>query len=125
MSKPSLETPVLTCASRARITANQASSNTGPGKSQLQYSTDGIRFTSLGGVNTVRADASPNPVWSSTTYNSIYTFLYDLSSVADLNNAANVYFWLVETSTTSANGGTVGGAGSVGLGFRRLVRQRG
>ncbi len=94
------------------IQFDQTSSNTGPGLFQLQYSTDGVNFSNFGSAYTVLANASPNPVWNSTTPSSIYTFTNDLSSVTALNNQANVYFRLEDSSTTSANGGSVGTAGT-------------
>jgi hypothetical protein len=42
----------------------------------------------------------------------MYTFSYDLSSIAALDNQATTYFRLVDVSTTSANGGAIGTAGT-------------
>ena len=91
---------------------DQASSNTGPGQFQLQYSTDGTSFTNFGSAYTVLANAAPNPVWNSSTSSSGYTTTDNLSSITGLNNAAEVYFRLVDTLTTSASGGTVGSSGT-------------
>jgi hypothetical protein len=95
-----------------RVSFDITSSNTGPGAGLLQYSTDGASFTGFGSGYAILANASPNPVWNSSTYNPVYTVSYDLSSVPELDNAVRVYFRLVDTSTTSANGGIVGATGT-------------
>ena len=95
------------------VSYDQTSSNTGPGKGRLQYSTDGINFTPVGAADyTIVANASPNPAWNATTASSLYSYTYDLSAITALNNASAVYFRVVDTSTTSANGGTVAVAGT-------------
>jgi hypothetical protein len=91
---------------------DQTSSNTGPRDFQLEYSTNGSSFTNFGSPYSVLANAAPNPAWNATTSSSIYTFTDDLSSVAALNNAPTVYFRLANSSTVSANGGTVATAGT-------------
>jgi len=91
---------------------DQTSSNTGPGQFQLEYSTDGTSFTNFGSAYTVLANAAPNPVWNTSTTSTGYTTTDNLSSISALNNASTVYFRLVDHSTTSANGGTVGSAGT-------------
>ncbi len=95
------------------VSFDQTSSNTGPGQYQFGYSTDGVNFTSLGGVYTVLANAAPNAPWNATTSSSAYTLTYDLSSiVGGLDNQNNVYFRLTDAGTTSANGGVVAVAGT-------------
>jgi hypothetical protein len=91
---------------------DQTSSNTGPRDFQVQYSTDGSLFTNFGAAYQVLANAAPNGPWSSGTYRPIYTFLVDLSGVAALDNQANIYLRLTNTSTVSANGGTVATTGT-------------
>ena len=90
---------------------DQTSSNTGPRDFKLAYSTDGSTFIDFA-TYPVLANSSPNPVWNSTTASAIYSLTQDLSSVAALNNRAAVYFRLIDTSTVSANGGTVGTGGT-------------
>ncbi len=90
---------------------DQASSNTGPRDFKLSYSLDGSGFTDHDDYM-VLANASPNPVWNSSTASSTYNISYDLSSIFALNNQSTVYFRLVDISTFSANGGTVGTAGT-------------
>jgi len=78
----------------------------------LFYSVNGSSYTQFGANYSVLANASPNPVWNTTTYQAVYTSSIDLSSVTALDNAATVVFRLVDMSTTSANGGTVAAAGT-------------
>jgi hypothetical protein len=78
----------------------------------LSWSTDGSTFFPVPPSYPVLPNASPNPVWNSSTYNAIYTRTYDLSSITALDNASAVYFRLVNLSTTSANGGTVAAGGT-------------
>ena len=93
------------------LSFDQTSSNTGPGGYNLAYSTDGVNFTSFASY-TVLANASPNITWNTTVYNSAYTFNFDLSTVSALNNQSMVFFRLVDNSTGSASGGTVGTTGT-------------
>jgi hypothetical protein len=89
---------------------DQISSNTGPKNYDLSYSTDGTLYTTVLSYS-VLANATPN-TWSTVTFSPASHFSIDLSSYTDLNNAANVYFRLTDTSTTSANGGTVATGGT-------------
>jgi hypothetical protein len=91
---------------------DQTSSNTGPGGFKLSYSTNGSTFTDFASYS-VLANATPNTPWSSSgSPNSAYTFTYDLSSISTLDNQATVYFRLIDNGTVSANGGTIGTAGT-------------
>lgn len=94
------------------VSYDQVSSTTGPGLYNFAYSTDNINFTDFASSYMVRSNASPNPVWNMTTGHSIYTYTYNLGSVLVLNNAPNVYFRVIDASTTSAGGGTVGLTGA-------------
>ena len=92
---------------------DQTSSGTGPGRSDLEWSTDGTTFTQFGAQYTILANGgAPNASWSSTTYSAAYHFTVDLSSITALDNAPSVWFRLVDDSTISANGGTVGTGGT-------------
>jgi hypothetical protein len=93
------------------ITFDQASSSTGPADFLLQYSTDGATFTTFASYSPL-VNGSPNPSWNATTASSLYTLNFDLSSIASLDNASTVDFRLLETGTTSENGGTVAAAGT-------------
>jgi hypothetical protein len=90
---------------------DQTSSNTGPRDFTLSYSLNGTTFIDLLDYS-VLANASPNNVWSTGTPHPEFGFTDDLSSIAALNNQALVYFRLTDTSTVSANGGTVASAGT-------------
>lgn len=84
---------------------DQTRSGTGPGSFDLKVSTDGgSTFSTLSAAYTVLANASPNPVWNSTTYNSIYTFAPVAAGAGAANNSL-VIFRLISTVTT-ASGGT-------------------
>jgi hypothetical protein len=105
-------TTSTTGSSGIQIVFDQGSSNTGPRDFILDYSTDGTNFTQFGSQYSVVANAAPNPTWNPSTYNSIYNVSFDLSSVTALDNQAAIYFRLVDNSTFSANGGTVGTGGT-------------
>jgi hypothetical protein len=92
---------------------DQTGSNTGPKDFGVFYSTNGTTFTQFGSNYAVLANGgSPNASWGSATYQSAYTNFFDLSSVTGLDNQATVFFRLVDQSTTSTNGGTVGTGGT-------------
>lgn len=93
------------------LSFDQTSSNTGPGGYSLAYSTDGVNFNNFASY-TVLANNTPNVAWNPTTYNSAYTFSYDLSAVSALDNQSSVFFRLVDNGTVSANGGTVASGGT-------------
>jgi len=93
------------------ISWDQTSSNTGPRDFKLLYSVDGATFTQFT-TYSVLANASPNNVWSSGTPHPEFGFSYDLSSLPVLDNQSAVYFRLQDVDTVSANGGTVGTAGT-------------
>jgi len=93
------------------VSWDQISSSTGPRDFDLEYSTDGINFSTFGSAYTVLVNASPN-FWATNSTVNTTSFADDLSSITALNNAASVYFRLADISTTSASGGTVGTAGT-------------
>jgi hypothetical protein len=89
---------------------DQTSSGTGPRDFNLDYSINGgSSWTTVTAYN-VLANAAPNPTWNATTSSSLYTFIPDLTGVAD--NEASVWFRLIDVDTTSANGGTVASGGT-------------
>lgn len=94
------------------ISYDQTGSATGPRDYDLRYSTDGSSFTSFASYVVLLNGGTPNPSWSSTNSSSAYSYSFNLSSITDLNNAANVYFRLVDTSTVNVNGGAVGTGGT-------------
>lgn len=90
------------------ISWDQAGSGTGPSDFVLQYRTDGTSFKQVGTDYTVSLAG-----WSTTTYHNTFTFSPGLSSIAPLiANQQDVYFRLVDNSTTAINGNTVGTAGT-------------
>ena len=95
------------------VSFDQTGSGTGPRDFGLFYSTDGTIFTQFGANYSVLANgAAPNASWNATTANSVYSFAFDLSAITALNNSSADYFRLVDMSTTSTSGGTVGTAGT-------------
>jgi len=85
---------------------DQTRSSSGPGNAspndpnfRLQYGTDGINFTDV--VDYL----VPVVTWNNTTADSSTMFSQDLSSVAALNNQANVYFRLTAISPPLNSGG--------------------
>ena len=95
-----------------QVSWDQTSSNTGPRDFKLAYSTDGTTFTDFGSPYVVLANGTPNPAWSASTFQPAYNINFNLSAITALDNQANVYFRLIDNSTTSANGGTVAAAGT-------------
>ena len=93
------------------LSFDQTSSGTGPRDFNVAYSTDGSSFTTFQSY-AVLANAAPNPTWSATTPQPIYTLSVDLSAIAALNNQASVFIRLVDASTVSAAGGTVASGGT-------------
>lgn len=95
------------------ISFDATSSNTGPRDFGVYYSVNDSPFLAIAGVEySVLANAAPNTVWTSGTYNPAYNFVFDLSTITALDNAASVDIRLVNLSTTSANGGTVAATGT-------------
>ncbi len=93
------------------VSWDQASSNTGPRDFKLAYSTDGATFTDFADYS-VLANASPNPVWNSTTSSALYSFTQNLSAITVLDDQASVSFRLIGRNTISANGGVVATGGT-------------
>ena len=94
------------------VSFDQTSSSTGPRDFDLRYSLDGSSFTTLASYAVLQNGLAPNAGWSAGTYQSAYTFNFDLSAITALNNATDVYFRLVNTSTLTPSGGTVAAGGT-------------
>ncbi len=92
------------------LTFDHTSSNTGPRDFQVQWSIDGVNFSTLASYS-VLANATPDAWTSSPPRNPIHTY-GPFAAPAALNNQPSVWFRLVNSSTVSANGGTVGTAGT-------------
>jgi hypothetical protein len=81
-------------------------SGTGPANFKISYSTDGTSFTDL-----VNYSIPAGATWSTGTPNAPTTGL--ISATVNLGSApTNLYFRLVDTSTTSISGATVGTGGT-------------
>ncbi len=93
------------------VSYDQTSSSTGPGSFSLQYSTDGQDFTPFQGYS-VQENGGSHGSWNTTSSNPAYCYSFDLSPVAELNNAANVYFRLVNAAGTTPSGGNIGAGGA-------------
>ena len=94
------------------VSFSQISSNTGPRDFVLQYSSSGISGTFTNHAPyVVLANAAPNS-WGSLTPIPAAFYSFDLTGVAALSNNSDVVFRLVNTSNTSANGGTVVNTGT-------------
>jgi|CXWL01.1.fsa_nt_gi hypothetical protein len=92
------------------VTWDQVSSNTGPRDFTLMGSIDGVNFTQVGAAYSVLANAAPNAVWTSGSYNALYTF--NRAAAASFDSQVSVTFRMVMASNVSANGGTVASGGT-------------
>ena len=93
------------------VSFSQTSSNTGPRDFRLDYSSDGGATFATGPTYSVPANVAPN-AWGSLLPVPAAFFSFDLTAVPALSNNPNDIFRLVDTSTVSANGGTVAVAGT-------------
>lgn len=95
------------------FTWDQTGSSTGPRDFKVQYSTNGTTFTDFGSAYEVLLNGgAPNASWNATTSSAAYSFAYDLSSVTALDNQANIYLRLTNSSTVAINLGTVATGGT-------------
>jgi len=91
------------------LSFDQVSSGTGPRDFSVFYSVNGGGFLSAG-TYAVLANAAPNPVWTSGgARNALYTNTFALPGA---DNAASVVVRLFNSTTASANGGSVAGTGT-------------
>lgn len=95
-----------------KLSWDQTSSGTGPRDFIVKYSTDGSIFSSAIYTYSVLANVSPNPVWNGTTASSLYSYTVDLSADTAYDGISNLYFRLIDNSTTSASGATVATTGT-------------
>lgn len=84
------------------VSFDQTSSGTGPKDFRVAYSTDGSVFTDFQSYVVLNGSGS----WSSGSVISASQYGFDLSSVAAIEDAADVYLRLVNTSTARADGTT-------------------
>lgn len=92
-----------------QFSINANGSSTGPRDFRLQYSTDGTTFTDVSGATyTIPSGVT----WTSSTSNSTTAFSFDLSSITAINNQSLIYIRVVDTTSNSISGATVGTSGS-------------
>lgn len=91
---------------------DQTSSGTGPRDFKLAFSTDGTIFSDLNAFTVLEQSSANGGTWSASTIRPSYTLTLDLSGISDLDDASDLYFRLINTSTVSSSGGTVGTAGA-------------
>jgi hypothetical protein len=89
---------------------DQTSSGTGPKDFQVQFSTDNVTYTPFTTYSSNNNGLSP--FWNQNAPVVEDRIEIDLSSISALDNAATVYFRLVNSSTVSVNGGTVAATGT-------------
>ena len=89
------------------ISFAQAASNTGPRDFQFQYSTDRTTYVNFGGVY-----AGPTADFIGSVFNPDNVKNFNLSTIAGLNNNANVGFRIAVASDIAENGGAIGSAGT-------------
>jgi hypothetical protein len=94
------------------VSFDQASSSTGPRDFDFAYSTDGSVFTTFASYSVLQNGLAPNASWNGTTPSTAYSFAFDLSGISAIDEQASVYFRLINSSTTSAGGGTVASTGT-------------
>jgi hypothetical protein len=84
------------------VSYEQVSSGTGPASFNLQYSLDGSSFTTFSSYTVTNS-----PSWSvSVAGSAAESFSYSLSPVTAVNNAASVYFRLVDANNAVDAAGT-------------------
>jgi hypothetical protein len=89
------------------VTVDQIGSSTGPRDFTLSWSTDGSSFTPAGDYSVLSS-----PAFSSSTYNPVHTYSFDLSAVSALDDQASVLIRITNNSTVSISGGVVGSGGT-------------
>lgn len=95
------------------ISWDQTSSGTGPRDFELRYSTDGSSYAPLGVAYSVLENGSPNPQWNGSNAQAIYSFARETSAVpGNLMGEGTLFLRLVNTTTASANGATIGAVGT-------------
>ncbi len=94
------------------ISFDQTSSATGPRDFEIAYSTDGSLFIAFTPYTVLQNGLAPNPSWNVNASSSAYSFSFDLSGVTAIDEQPSVYFRLINSSTTSAGGGTVAATGT-------------
>jgi hypothetical protein len=91
------------------VSWQQTGSNTGPRDFLLQYSTDGVSFTTFSSYSLT------NDGWNASSAPAASVKSFSLTAITALDGDASIFFRLTQSGTTSINGGTVaaGGTGRV------------
>lgn len=87
-------------------------SGTGPRDFKIQSSLDGSTFADTGFTYQVLLNGGPAPSWNSTTGSPAYSYSFTFPTAAGVHLKPNLYFRLVDTSTTSVSGATVAAGGT-------------
>lgn len=92
------------------ISYDQNGSGTGPSTFQFAYSLDGTTFNNVGSTYVIPSGVT----WTAGTANVLgnTSFAFDLSDITAIDNMSSVYFRIIDSGTTSINGGTVGTGGT-------------
>lgn len=90
------------------VSYDQTRSGTGPNEFNFQYSTNGTTFSNFGSLYTL-AGTGWNPTTAATAAGN--SFLFDLSAIPDVEDAALVYFRITSNGINSS-GGTVATGGT-------------
>jgi hypothetical protein len=93
------------------VSYDQTRSSGGPTTFTFSYGTDGVNFSPFlvdyAVLNNATNTSPPTTPWGSTPLRqSAYTFAHDLSAIATVENAATVYFRIIDDSPTGAVSGT-------------------
>lgn len=94
-----------------QVSFESVSSSTGPKNFNLAYSTDGASFSVFSSYSLLGKSSS----WSSSMSSASaakYGYHFNLASIAGLDNQTKIYLRLIDNSTTSASGKTVGSSGT-------------
>ena len=82
---------------------DQARSSTGPAAFKLQVSTDGSTFSDVTTYTVLQSGGGGAPgTWSTTTYNSLYSYSVNLSAAAD--NASTLFLRFVNAEAVVSSG---------------------
>lgn len=93
------------------VTWDQTGNSTGPKNFELRYSLNGSSFNYFSNT-AIATDGNDPYVWNNSTPRPQTSFFADFTGITEVNNAATVYFRVVETGQASLGGGTVAINGS-------------
>ena len=93
-----------------KLKFDQYSSSRGPSQFNLDYSTNGVVFSTYTNYS-VPLISSPG-FWTNTTVDSRSTLIFDMTSVGEINNKTNLTFRLVQRTTADMSGTSVTSSGT-------------